>query len=127
MIDETRPSDEMTGKVVAKQKAWPNDCVECIRGGRVRMYASEECLDSCKYCLHHDEADPRDDLDAAMELLKEVMLRHEDDLEMSILTPDKWAIRTIQNAGILWELPISGPGLRYGIVRIAAEVMGVEG
>lgn len=136
MIDETRPSEEMTGKVVAK---WNGEGAY-LRHSQAPVRSQTELLNGDVLTVFDNTGrtipcdDPRDDLDAAMELLGHLGDNYGDVSRSG----HAWEFESwdyLSETGgkhsrpctLLRNLPTSGPGLRYGIVRIAAEVMGVRG
>ena len=122
-----RPSDADTARVVADQYGEPHPhlhyryCNKTDTG----WFFDPSSMDSDEY------ADPRDDPDAALELLRHIQTLIKDTGDVDYNDEGQivvwWGIKGEGGFGYTqfsWTLPPSGPGFRYGIVWIAAEVMG---
>ena len=126
-----RPSDAVTGKVVARWMSWSRGCVPVKPGlAREKIVAfmegtgdpNDECLGSV--------GDPRSDTDTVLELLHAIGVSIDPGMSENhwwtptnrvprgSLTESKW--RSLE------YLPISGEPFRYGVVHLAARMWGIE-
>lgn len=112
-----RPSDDVTGKVVARQLG--------LKGADANLTVGW-CNKAGDSWLEDPEgreyADPRDDTDAALELLRHIEctasnLRIDEVHEDS--TFYKWDEGSI-------SIPVSGEPFRYAVVHLAARVWGIQ-
>jgi len=128
----TRPSDEITGEVVAKWYEAVNPPT-----GKYTDYYNRFWIENGEVWAstrdHPDtkdyyENDPRDDESAALELLRHTlnsMGKH------YAMLPDGgdggWMIFDTDKGDDFWIFnETSGPTFRYAVVRLAAKVMGIE-
>ena len=110
------PPDEIMGKVVAKWKGW-DDSIPVGKG----LWNDSHMLVQGKPPYDNATEDPRDDPNAALELLH-------------------WLVNRTQGIGFWWkpkswvfdlptgniDVPISGQPMRTAVCWLAAEVLGVE-
>ena len=130
---ETRPTDEITAKVVAKwfQETNPptNDpSIDYynrfwIEGGKV-LASTRDNPD----CRDYYTDDPRDDTDVALELLRWVELNAPWRCGVDETYEDGtwWKYQNPQGDSLSKTIPISGQPFRYAVVVLAAECLGVE-
>lgn len=120
-----RPSDAVTGKVVARKEGWSGD-------DRPQFY---ECITGTGCFSPGDDTtrgviDPRESTDAALELLGHLVKEHQG-ATCEIISV-KW--RQGGKPQFYFELgddifeffPISGSGLCYAVVHLAARVWGIQ-
>jgi len=130
-----RPRDEITGKVVAKQ--YGRDHVT-HSGGVFCLFNDEDvgkhypatATSKETYFLKNSglyiDKDPRDDTDAALELLWFL-----DDISTFEIIADVrgdqtgWSVRKWDGIPMPF-IPISGQPFRYAVVALAAKVLGVD-
>lgn len=118
---QQRPSDEVTAGVVAKQHSLAGDDPLTYGSGLFH------------YDYYNDVyADPRNDTDAALELLWSVMdseqMSHIGGECMQPFLQGKWSLGS--DVYREWKqyttIPASGQPFRYAVVHLAAKVLGVE-
>ena len=122
----SRPSDEDMVGVVKEWKEWPIDCIGFTRRN-IRLYASEGCTDSFGERLFSDEPDPRDDTDAALELVgwlsnieRTLPVRFIIDELCGDWLASYWPPN--QKNPTVVQIPTSGEPFRNAVVRLAVEV-----
>jgi len=129
----TRPTDEITGKVIAKQHDWQYE--PRIEHGtpKLRKIGGHNDWRAPLSNLTGDDdvdyvADPRDDTDAALELLHHIGREINNNGVMQINANDEtdaWYLWNYWNGDDYGYLPISGEPFRYAVVNLAADVLGV--
>ncbi len=154
---ETRPSDEMTAGVVARWYDFDivkhrdsHGIVRCGNGYTLVGSNEDDDIPSILFMKswpgyadggigdssHGFVHDPRDDTDAALDLLHGLTdyldIEHKDDKAMYVMSHgfDGKGIWTIWDSSIsndYHSIPLSGQPFRYAVVRLAAKVMGIEG
>lgn len=137
---ETRPSDEVTGKVVAKWIGWKNFFllneedseglfwdVACglgpFRFPVFHSYERDSARDLTGYVF-----DPRDCHETAMELLRVVINKFDQHYALIPAGGDEgWMIFDTNKGDDFWLInDTSGQAFRYAVVNLAAKVMGIE-
>lgn len=111
-MTHTRPTDEVTGKVVAKKEGWGDDSV------RYSNLNGEGCFYTVN-TRSGEVDDPRDSDQATMELLWSLELNLMWMYPCNALPDGGWAIHNNM-------IPISGPAFRYAVVHLAAKILEVE-
>lgn len=125
-----RPSDETTGKVVAKKAGW--DKYNTTTAGRLHplMVFHNGDMNAAQI----PQVDPRDDTDAALELLGWIVSSQgfeiDQDWDSDETRQDGWVVYREKpyDMGYVhytW-LPFSGEPFRHAVVELAAKVLGVE-
>jgi len=124
----TRPTDEITGKVVAKWMGWERGCVPIKPGlAREKIVSFMEGDGNLQGETLGAVGDPRTDPDAALELLGWLKKQGHD----ISYEPGGFRYRSGR-----WRcpfgsheddqaIPISGEAFRYAVVNLAADVLGV--
>ena len=128
-----RPSDEVTGRVVAEWKGWSStehyvpdtydDFQRCIfHNGEI-----DECYEYTKYIQ-----DPRDDTDTALELLQwfvDRLVKGGEHLSLRVSLTGVWFLWVEYNHDptrdgyAMTTLPTSGEQFRYAVVELVAEIL----
>lgn len=121
-----RPSDELTGKLVAEQFDLNVDLLVRDHCNKTDAYWFDYEHDS-QYERYHD---PRTDTDAALRLLHYMIVKFDDlGWEICVWGTDAWHVhithenRKTETVGMI---PISGEPFRYAVVSLMIETMGIK-